>query len=250
MEILGIDIGGSGIKGCIADCSTGALIGERFRVPTPDDTSPHKVLSRVYQVVSHFSWRGPIGFCLPEPVRNGIVLRTLHFDPLWTDVNAAALFEEMTDCPVTVINDADAAGLAELQFGHARNVRGTVILLTVGTGIGSAVLINGQLLPNTELGLIPVEGGLSAAEIASVKTKHDEGLKRKKWAKRLEHVLQQYERIFHPDLFLISGSLSNKAEKTFQYIDISTPLKPARFLNNAGILGAALHAYKTGGYQS
>lgn len=248
MEILGIDIGGSGIKGCITDCKTGALIGERFRVPTPEDTQPHKLLSRVYQLVTHFKWSGPIGFCMPEPVRNGVVLRTLHFDPSWTDVNASVLFEELTDCPVTVINDADAAGLAEAAFGEARNISGVVILLTVGTGIGSALFVNGQLVPNTELGLIAVEGQITAAELASVKTKHDEGLKRKKWAKRLEHVLQEYEKIFHPDLFLISGSLSNKAEKTFQYIDIKTPLKPAKFLNNAGIVGAALHAWKTGGY--
>ncbi|MCH8487933.1 MAG: ROK family protein [Candidatus Cyclonatronum sp.] len=248
MEILGIDIGGSGIKGCITDCKTGALIGERFRLASPEVTAPHKLLSRVHQVVSHFNWTGPIGFCMPEPVRNGIVLRTLHFDPSWTDVNAAALFEELTDCPVSVINDADAAGLAEVQFGVARNIKGVVILLTVGTGIGSSLFVNGHLVPNTELGLIPVEGDTSAAELASVKTKHDEGLKRKKWAKRLEHVLQKYEQIFHPDLFVISGSLSNKAEKTFQHIDINTPLKPARFLNNAGIVGAALHAWKTGGY--
>ncbi|AXI99916.1 polyphosphate glucokinase [Cyclonatronum proteinivorum] len=242
MQILGIDIGSSAIKGCVADCKTGVLTGGHFRIPTPADTSPHKLLAKVYKLVSHFKWQGPVGFCLPEPVRNGVVVRSLHFSPQWADVNAAALFEEMTDCPVAVINDADAAGLAEVQFGCARNVPGIVILLTVGTGIGSAVFVNGQLLPNTELGFIPMEEGLTAAELASVKTKHDEGLKRKKWAKRLEDVLQKYEEIFHPDLFVISGSLSHKAGKTFQYIDIRTPLKPAHFLNNAGILGAALHA--------
>ncbi|MCA1801017.1 MAG: ROK family protein [Rhodothermaceae bacterium] len=241
MEILGIDIGGSGIKASLVDTSTGSLLSERYRIPTPEDTSPHKILARVHEVVKHYSWSGPIGITLPEPVRNGVVLSTYNIDSSWLDADASTLFEEITDCPVTVVNDADAAGIAEIRFGEGRNHKGLVIVLTVGTGIGSALFMNGVLVPNTELGHIEING-ISARVRASEKTRVEEGLKRSKWAKRLELVLSSYEKLFHPDLFIISGGLSNKADKTFPYIDIKTPLVPARFLNNAGIVGAALCA--------
>jgi polyphosphate glucokinase len=241
MEILGIDIGGSGIKASLVETSTGNLLTERYRIPTPGDTSPHKIMARIHEVVSHFNWSGPIGITLPEAVRNGVVMSANNMDASWLDADAETLFSEITDSHVTVVNDADAAGIAEIRFGEGRNVNGVVIVLTVGTGIGSALFINGVLVPNTELGQIEING-ISAHIRASERTRIEEGLKRSKWAKRLELVLNTYEKLFHPDLFIISGGLSNKADKTFPYIDIRTQLVPARFLNNAGIVGAALCA--------
>ncbi|TVQ12910.1 MAG: ROK family protein [Balneolaceae bacterium] len=241
MVILGIDIGGTGIKASLVETSTGNLISDRYRIPAPDDTSPHKILARIHEVVKHFNWSGPIGVALPEPVRNGVVMSTYNIDPSWLDADASTLFEEITGCPVTVVNDADAAGIAEIRFGEGRNHDGLVFVLTIGTGIGSALFMNGVLVPNTELGHIEING-ISAHVRASERTRIEEGLKRSKWVKRLELVLTTYEKLFHPDLFIISGSLSKKADKTFPYINIKTPLVPARFLNNAGIVGAALCA--------
>ncbi len=241
MQVLGIDIGGSGIKGCIVDTETGRFLDDRYRTATPDDTSPHKILSRIHELVKHYQWQGPIGVAIPEPVRNGIVLRTSNLDPSWADVNAGLLISELTDCEVGVINDADAAGIAEIRFGAGQGENGLIMILTVGTGIGTALFYNGMLIPNMDLGQIEIKG-ITVENRASESARIQEGLKRKVWAKRLESVLLHYEKLLNPDLFIITGGLSNKADKTLPYVDIRTRLVAASFLNNAGIVGAALFA--------
>jgi polyphosphate glucokinase len=241
MEVLGVDIGGSGIKGAIVDTKTGEFVSDRFRIPTPEDTSPPKILSCIHKVVNHFSWKGPIGIAFPEPVRKGIVVRTANFDDSWESVNAGLIISELTDCEVSILNDADAAGIAEVTFGAGRDENGLVMVLTVGTGIGSALFYDGKLIPNTELGHVEIKG-ITAENRASETARQQEGLKRKMWAKRLELVLWHYEKILNPDLFILSGGMSNKADKVLPFVHINTRLVAASFMNNAGMVGAALHA--------
>jgi len=243
MEVLGIDIGSYGIKGCIVDTKEGKILSDRYSTPPLDDTSPHKILARLHEVVNkHFDWEGPLGCAFPAPVRNGVVLSTRRIDDSWTDADAAHLFSEITDNPVTVINDTDATGIAEMRFGAGQNQRdGTVIVLTVGTGIGSSLFRERKLIPNTELGLIEIKG-LSIEQRASNKVRKEEGIPKKAWAKRLQLVLENLENLFHPDLFILGGQLSRKADKTFPYISINTSFKAAGFLNDASIVGAAMIA--------
>jgi polyphosphate glucokinase len=241
MLALGIDIGGSGIKGSIVNAQTGEFVSDRFRVVTPEDTSPHKIIPKIHTLVQHFDWKGPIGVAIPEPVRNGIILSTVNLNDAWQDVNAGLILSELTDCEVKVINDADAAGLAEIRFGAGKGEPGLVMVLTVGTGIGTSLFYNGKLIPNTELGKIEIKG-ITAEDRASETSRVQEGLKRKAWANRLEMVLRYYEKLLHPDVFIISGGLSNKAEKTLPHVNIRTRLLTASFLNNAGVVGAALFA--------
>lgn len=246
MEILGIDIGSYGIKGCIVDTKKGKILSDRYGTPPLDDTSPHKVLSRMHEVVKkHFNWDGPLGCAFPAPIRRGIVLSAKRIDSSWADVDAKQLISEITGNNVSVINDTDATGLAEIHFGVGANQDGVVIVLTVGTGIGSSVFLNGELLPNTELGLVEMQG-TTIENHASNRSRKEEGIRKKEWAKRLQSVLETYERMFHPDLFILGGQLSRKTEKTFPYIKVSTPFKAANFLNDASIVGAAMVAASKG----
>lgn len=241
MEVLGIDIGSYGIKGCIVDTEKGEILSERYSTPPLDDTSPHKILSQLHEVARKFSWDGPMGCAFPAPVSRGVVLSTSRIDDSWVDADAATLFSEITGNPVTVLNDTDATGIAEMRCGVGRNQNGVVIVLTVGTGIGSSLFTDGKLVPNTELGLIEIKG-ITAEERASNKARKEEGIRKKVWARRLQLVLSHFENLFHPDLFILGGQLSRKAEKTFPYIKINTTFKAANFLNDASIVGAALCA--------
>ncbi|MDX1638854.1 MAG: ROK family protein [Balneolaceae bacterium] len=243
MEVLGIDIGSSGIKGCVVDTEKGELVSSRFSTDPLDETAPHKILSRLHDVVNkHFRWDGPVGCAFPAAINRGVVLSTKRVDDTWVDADAIQLFSEITDNPVSVINDSDATGIAEMRFGCGKNHNdGTVIVLTVGTGIGSAIFRDSLLVPNTELGLIEIKG-LTIEQYASNKMRKDEGIRRKTWGKRLQHVLEFLETIFHPDLFILGGQLSRKAEKTFPYIKLNTSFKAARFLSDASIVGAAIVA--------
>jgi polyphosphate glucokinase len=242
MEVLGIDIGSYGIKGCIVDTKKGELLSKRYSTPPLEDTSPHKLLSQLHKVVrKKFEWDGPVGCAFPAPVSRGIVLSAKRVDDSWIDADAQHLFSEITGNSVAIINDTDATGLAEMHFGSGKNQDGTVIVLTVGTGIGSSLFIDGTLLPNTELGLIEIRG-ITIEERASNKVRKEEGIRKKTWAKRLQLVLENLENIFHPDLFILGGQLSRKAKKTFPYIKINTAFKPASFLNDASIVGAAMVA--------
>jgi polyphosphate glucokinase len=242
MNVLGIDIGSHGIKGCIVDTEKGEIISERKSTPALTDTTPHKVLAQMHQIVrNEFAWKGPIGCAFPAPVNNGIVLSAKRIDTSWVDTNAEQLFSDITDNPVTVINDTDATGLAEIHFGAGQHQEGLTIVLTVGTGIGSSLFMDGQLVPNTELGIMEIDG-ITIEERASNKSRKEEGIPKKTWAKRLELMLEHFEKVFHPTLFILGGQLSQKTEKTFPYIKITTTFKPADFQNDASIVGAAMIA--------
>lgn len=243
MHILGIDIGGSGINGAIVDTTTGQLLSEKFRLTTPDELTPHKIMAKVHEVVRHFQWKGTIGCAFPAPIVDGVIIDPYYLDPSWTNADLEQLLYEITECPVFCINDADAAGLAEMKFGAGQDRDGAVIVLTVGTGIGSAIFVDGHLMPNVELGKIEIRG-ITAQERASERIKREEGLKRSTWAKRIELVLNSFERIFYPKLFIFAGGMSRKLDKITDFIDIKTPFVPAALLNNAGIIGAAMFAEK------
>lgn len=245
MEVLGIDIGSYGIKGCVVDTEKGEIVSKRYNTQSLDEAAPHKVLARLHDVVNkHFKWDGPVGCAFPAAVNKGVILSSKRIDEAWSDVDAMQLISEITDNPVAVINDTDATGIAEMKFGAGKNHNeGTIIVLTVGTGIGSSLFRNGVLVPNTELGLIEIKGK-SIEQHASNKTRKEEGIRKKTWGKRLQDVLESLETIFHPDLFILGGQLSRKADKIFPYIKINTGFKAARFLNEASIVGAAMVASK------
>jgi len=238
--ILGIDIGSSNIGAGIVDTSTGTIVGERYRIDIEQDLSPHRVMAQVHEILNHFQWNGPLGCAFPAPIVNGVIIDALYLNPSWDNVDLEQLLYEISDQPVVVVNDADAAGIAEMRFGAGKEESGVVIVLTIGTGIGSSIFVNHHLLPNTELGRLEIRG-ISARERASERVKKEEGLKKSTWAKRIELVLGAFERIFYPDLFIFAGGMSKKVEKISEFMDIKTPYVAAKLLNNAGIIGAALY---------
>jgi polyphosphate glucokinase len=243
VEILGIDIGGSGIKGAPVHIETGALLAERHRIATPKSAKPKPVAEVVAQIARHFDWRGPVGCGFPAAVRGGVALTAANIHEKWIGTDAAALFAGATDCPVRVVNDADAAGLAEMAFGAGRDRPGVVIIVTVGTGLGTALFTDGCLVPNTELGHIEIRGREAERRASDAARKRDD-LSWKKWAKRLDEYLRAMERLFWPDLFILGGGASKKKRmKKFAHrLTIETPLAPAQLRNEAGIVGAALAA--------
>ena len=241
MEILGIDIGGSGIKGALVDVDQGGLTTERRRILTPQPSKPEPVAEVVAQIARHFDWDGPIGCTFPAIVKNGVTYSAANVDAAWIGTNAQALFEQKTGCPVVVLNDADAAGVAEMAFGAGRGVKGVVMMLTFGTGIGSALFIDGILVPNTELGHMEVRG-MDAEHRAAASVRKQENLKWKEWAARVDEVLGRYEALFSPELFIIGGGVSKRADKFISLLTVQTPVVPAQLRNEAGIVGAAMMA--------
>ncbi|MFE4576669.1 polyphosphate--glucose phosphotransferase [Streptomyces chartreusis] len=249
MQIFGLDIGGSGIKGAPVDLDRGDLAQERFKVLTPQPATPDGVADGVKEVVEHYGWTGPVGLTFPGVVTDGSTIRTAaNVDKSWIDTDARALFSDrLGGHPVTVVNDADAAGVAEMHFGAGRGRKGTVILLTFGTGIGSALFVDGRLVPNTELGHLELHGH-DAEKRASSKAKEDEDLSWEHWAHRVRKYLAHVEMLFSPELFIIGGGVSRKAQKFLHYIeDIKAEIVPAELQNNAGIVGAAMHAAERDG---
>ncbi|MBA2808727.1 ROK family protein [Streptomyces sp. KM273126] len=246
MQIFGVDIGGSGIKGAPVDLDRGDLAHERFKVLTPHPATPDAVADGVKEVVDHFGWRGPVGITFPGVVTGGTTTRSAaNVDKAWIDLDASALLgERLGGLPVTLVNDADAAGVAEVEFGAGRDRRGTVILLTFGTGIGSAVFVDGVLVPNTELGHLELNGH-DAETRASTKAKEDHELTWEHWARRVTKYLAHVEMLFSPELFIIGGGVSRKAQKFLPLIEgIRAEIVPAQLQNNAGIVGAAMRAAK------
>lgn len=244
MQIFGVDIGGSGIKGAPVDLERGELAEERFKVLTPHPATPDKVADGVKEVVEHFGWTGPVGLTFPGVVTGGATIRTAaNVDKSWIDTDARALFSDrLGGHDVTVVNDADAAGVAEMSFGAGRDRKGTVILLTFGTGIGSAVFVDGALVPNTELGHLELHGH-DAETRASSKAKEDHDLTWEHWARRVQKYLAHVEMLFSPELFIVGGGVSRKSDKFLPLIqDIKAEIVPAQLQNNAGIVGAAMHA--------
>jgi len=247
MQIFGVDIGGSGIKGAPVDLDRGDLTQERFKVLTPQPSTPDAVADGVKEVVSHFGWTGPVGITFPGVVNGGANIRTAaNVDKAWIDTDARALLSDrLGGLPVTVLNDADAAGVAEMQFGAGRDRQGTVLLLTFGTGIGSALFIDGELVPNTELGHLELNGH-EAEKRASTKAKEDHELTWEHWARRVSKYLAHVEMLFSPELFIIGGGVSRKADRFLPLIEgIRAEIVPAQLQNNAGIVGAAMRAAKT-----
>ncbi|MEX0607961.1 MAG: ROK family protein [Balneolaceae bacterium] len=241
MEVLGIDIGSYGIKGAIVDTEKGEIISKKKTTDKIEDTRPHKLISKLHKMVKKFDWQGPIGCAFPAASSGGIILSTTRMDQAWVDADADHLFSEITGCNVHVINDTDATGIAEMTFGVGKGQQGTVIVLSVGTGIGSSIFVNGILVPNTELGQMEIKG-ISIEERASNRVRKEEGIRKRTWAKRLQLVLEHYEKLFHPNLFILGGQLSKKADKTFPFIKIKTKFKAAHLLNDASIVGAAYYA--------
>ena len=245
-SILGIDIGGSGIKGALVDLRGGKLLTERFRIPTPAGASPEDVAEVVSEIAQHFegqggSGRGPIGVTFPGVVRGGITLSAANVDKRWIGLDADGLFTRAVGRPVTLLNDADAAGLAEAHYGAGKGVQGVVMLLTFGTGIGSALINSGVLVPNTELGHLELSGR-EVEPWASERARELEDLSWKTWSKRANAYLEHLEMLFSPDLFIIGGGISKKAEKWQELLSVKTPVVPAALQNEAGIVGAALTA--------
>lgn len=239
MGILGIDIGGSGIKGAPVDTETGQLLAERVRIKTPENAEPQPVAEVVNQVAQAFEWKGPIGIGFPAPIKSGIAKMAANISAAWVGMNAEQFFMDATSCVCKVGNDADVAGLAEMTFGAGKGRHGTVIMITLGTGIGTAIFHDGTLLPNTEFGHLELEGR-DAESDASDAAREREDLSWKKYAKRLNKYLLAMESLFWPDLFIIGGGISKKHEKFIPLLTLQTEVVPAQLKNNAGIIGAAL----------
>lgn len=236
---LGIDIGGTGIKAAPVDTDTGELLAERHRIDTPHPATPEAVIDVLTQLRTHFRWEGPVGAAFPGVVRGGTILTAANLHEAWIGMDAASSFTEALGLPTTVVNDADAAGVAEVMFGAARNIDGTVVVVTLGTGIGTALFSGGRLLPNTELGHLDL-GGTEAEAQASARVKVAEDLSWKKWGKRLTTFLAELERLLWPDLFVIGGGISKQFAKYCERLDLDTPVRPAVLRNRAGIVGAAV----------
>ncbi len=241
MQVLGIDVGGSGIKGAPVDTRTGKLLADRLRIKTPKGADPKPVAGVVAEIARSFEWTGPIGIGFPAPIKAGVTMMAANVSDKWVGLNADELFTKVTGCDCTMINDADAAGLAEMKFGAGKGQPGTVIMITLGTGIGTAIFHGGKLLPNTEFGHLDMNGK-DAEHRASDAVRQFEDLSWKKYAKRLNKYLSAMEKLFWPDLFIIGGGISKQADKYIPLLKIETPVVPAQFLNEAGIVGAALAA--------
>jgi polyphosphate glucokinase len=240
MQAMGIDIGGSGVKGGIVDLESGEIVSERLRLDTPSPSKPEAVASVVGQIVRSLHWAGPIGCTFPGVVYHGVIQTAANMDGSWLKVDAVTLFERVTGCPVRVLNDADAAGVAEMQHGAGRHQMGVVVLLTFGTGIGSAVFVNGHLLPNTEFGHLTIRG--KDAELrAAGRVRKEQNLSWEQWAERVNEYLAALEFYLSPDLFIIGGGVSKRYDKFMHCLSTRARIVPAQLLNDAGIIGAAMH---------
>jgi polyphosphate glucokinase len=241
----GIDIGGTGIKGAIVDTATGLLSTPRVRIATPKESTPHNVADVVLDLVTKAGWKGPVGATFPAVVKNGVAKSAANVDPSWIGTDVDDVFTKAIGLNVSVLNDADAAGLAEVRFGAAKGVGGVVIMLTFGTGIGSGIFLNGQLVPNSELGHLELNGH-DAEDRAAASVKDNEHMSYKHWAKRVQTYMAHVEALFSPDLFIVGGGVSKDADRWVPLLQLDTPVRPALLLNNAGIVGAAIAAVERG----
>lgn len=242
MQILGVDIGGSGIKGAVVNTSTGELVSERHRIETPQPATPEAVALVLAELTRHFNWTGPIGCGFPAAIQHGVVRTASNIAPSFIGTNIDQLFSDSTQCLCFNLNDADAAGMAEIEFGEGANRSGVVLMVTIGTGLGTALFTDGNLIPNTELGHIYLDNGKEAERYASDAVRKAEDLNWKRWGKRFDYYLTSMEKLFWPDLIILGGGASKKFEKFQDQLTIEAQVKPAAFLNQAGIVGAALYA--------
>ena len=247
MAVLGIDIGGTGMKGAPVDVEGGSLLGERFRLQTPQPATPEAMAEGVIRIVEHFDWKGPVGAGFPAVVRQGQVCTAANIDDSWIGRNAEAVFGEATGCPFSVLNDADAAGMAEMRFGAGRGRSGVVLVLTIGTGIGSALFTDGRLVPNTEFGHIEMDGK-AAEERASAKVRTRRDLSWKRWSARVDAYLHKVAFYLWPELIIIGGGVSKRHERFLPHLTVDCEIVPARLRNEAGIIGAAAAADRGPGH--
>ena len=240
-QALGIDIGGTGIKGALVDTTTGELLTERLKLPTPEDGTPDDIVATVVQLIADLGGVDdgvPLGVCFPAIVRNGRTMSAANVSKKWIGLKAEKLFEKALGRDIHFVNDADAAGYAEARYGAAKDVAGLVILTTLGTGIGSALIYNGVLIPNSELGHLEIDGH-EAEKRAAYSAKERDNLDWKDWTKRLQVYYEHLELLFSPDLFVIGGGVSKNSEDFLPLLKLNTPIVPAVHRNSAGILGAA-----------
>ncbi len=243
MQILGVDVGGSGIKAAIVETETGELVGERIRTVTPQPATPEAVGQTLRElVVERHSWTGPVGIGFPAAIQRGIARTAANIDKRFIGLDVVDYFAQLTGCPTFVANDADVAGLAEIRFGAGKGQAGVVLIVTIGTGLGTALFADGRLLPNTELGHIFLDNGEEAEGYASDAVREARDLKWSAWGKRFNRYLATMEALFWPDLIVLGGGASAKLEKFAAQITVAAPVVPASFLNQAGIVGAALYA--------
>jgi polyphosphate glucokinase len=242
MEILGIDIGGTGIKGAIVNVDTGELVSERHRIPTPKGARPEAVSNTIKELIDHFRWKGKVGCGFPAIVSNGKARSASNIDKSWIGVQVDDLFQEKTGLKFSIANDADAAGMAEITFGEGKHLKGVVLLITIGTGVGSGLFTDGRLVPNTELGLVPYKDYKRFELFVADSARKRDALSFSKWGKRFDKFLQFIEQTFSPDLIILGGGISKKMKKFQDRITVETKVVPAKFENNAGIVGAALLA--------
>jgi polyphosphate glucokinase len=241
VEYLGIDIGGSGIKGAPVDLEAGVLAAPRHRILTPQPARPEPMIDVIAQIAQVFNWRGPLGCGFPGIVIDGVIGSAANLSKKWVGLNAAEMIGQATGCPTTVVNDADAAGIAEMTFGAGQGRKGLVIIVTIGTGLGTALFINGHLVPNCELGHIEIEGQ-DAETTTSDAARKREDLSWKKWGKRFDLYLNTLERLFSPQLFILGGGTCKNFEDFRPYLNVKAEILQARLMNEAGIVGAALAA--------
>ena len=243
MEALGIDVGGTGIKGAVVDTKTGTLVAPRHRLLTPHPATPKAVVATVAGVVKHFDWRGPMGCGFPAVVKDGVAHTAANISRKWIGYSVRKALQKATRCSVSVMNDADAAGLAEMRFGAGRDQRGVVLIITLGTGIGTAMFVEGALVPNLELGHIEI-GGREAEAWAADIVRERERLSWKEWARRVDEYLKTMEQLLWPDLIIVGGGASKNHAKFLPHLTARTPVVPAQTRNEAGIVGAALAAIR------
>jgi polyphosphate glucokinase len=241
--IVGVDIGGTGIKVAPVDIATGELAAERIRMPTPSPATPQAIADAVDGVLEEIGVAGPVGVAIPAVVRGGVVETASHIDPTWIGIDAVDFFSRVIGRPAAVLNDADAAGLAEVRFGAGRGQGGVVAVITLGTGIGSALFVDGRLVPNSELGHLPLHRG-KAEEWAAESVRERDHVSWEEYAGRLQAYLELVQHVLWPQLFIIGGGISNVADEFLPLIDLRTPIVPAQLRNHAGIIGAAMLAPK------
>ncbi len=239
MVVLGIDIGGSGMKGALVNSETGEMLTERYRIPTPKSRKPKEMAEVVKKIVDHFNHKGPVGVGFPTIIRHGVCKSKGNLHKKWVNVNVRELFSTATGLPVTVINDADAAGYATMNYGIGKGKEGLVVMITIGTGLGSGAFFNGELIPNFELGQIPYKKYDKIENWAAASAKEKEGLSYKQWGKRFNVFLKYVDLIISPDYIILGGGTSKQFDEYKDYITIETPVVPAELRNQAGIVGAA-----------
>jgi polyphosphate glucokinase len=242
--ILGVDVGGSGIKAALVNTENGELVSERKRFETPHPATPQSVTAIIKNMAETFRYSGPIGVAFPAVIQQGVVQTATNIDKSWIGENAADIFSNETGMDISVLNDADAAGLAEVRFGYGRNINGVVLVITVGSGIGTAIFSQGILVPNTELGQVYYKDKIIEPWVSD-KARKMKDLSWKKWGKRFDKYLHYIEKLFYPELIILGGGISKKFEKYSARLKrVETKVVPAHFQNHAGIIGSAMKCYE------